>query len=95
MIRPEALCTGVGQLFTAREAGASTYREPCSALPSTLTLNFMQMGKDMPVANDEVFGIDKAENTTSWCNFAMLRADHVARRSSRLKAGASRKRFWT
>ncbi len=34
------------------------------------------MGKDVPKANDEAFGIEAAERDTYWCNLAMVRVDH-------------------
>ena len=34
------------------------------------------MGKEVPKANDKVFGIEAAERNTYWCNLAMVRADH-------------------
>ena len=34
------------------------------------------MGKEVPKANDEAFGIEAAERNTYWCNLAMVRADH-------------------
>ncbi len=34
------------------------------------------MGRDVPKANDEVFGIESAERNTYWCNLAMVRADY-------------------
>ena len=34
------------------------------------------MGKAVPAANDEVLGIEEAERSTYWCNFAMVREDY-------------------
>ncbi len=34
------------------------------------------MGKDVPKANDEAFGVEAAERNTYWCNLAMVRADY-------------------
>ncbi|KAI1784838.1 hypothetical protein LXA43DRAFT_1040821 [Ganoderma leucocontextum] len=34
------------------------------------------MGKEVPKANDEAFGIEAAERNTYWCNLAMVRADY-------------------
>ncbi|KAI0710882.1 hypothetical protein C8Q76DRAFT_739026 [Earliella scabrosa] len=34
------------------------------------------MGKEVPQANDEAFGVKESERNTYWCNFAMVRSDY-------------------
>ena len=34
------------------------------------------MGKEVPQANDEAFGVKESERNTYWCNFAMVRGDY-------------------
>ena len=48
-------------------------------MPLSTTLTLVQMGKEVPRANDEVLGIPEAERTTYWCNFAMVRADYQSK----------------
>ncbi|KAI0710872.1 hypothetical protein C8Q76DRAFT_694860 [Earliella scabrosa] len=100
MVRPLALCPGVGQFFSARDETGALVGFTLFSLPGQLMCSTPEqqafglfdlmgklspegqkyyaetMGKAVPAANDEVLGIEEAERSTYWCNFAMVREDY-------------------
>ncbi|KAI0710859.1 hypothetical protein C8Q76DRAFT_74304 [Earliella scabrosa] len=100
VIRPLALCPGVGHLFTARDETGALVGFTLYSLPGKLACStpeqqaygmtdFMKklspegrayyadtIGKKVPAAYNDLFGIEAMPRKAYWCNFAMVREEH-------------------
>ena len=65
-----------GRAYYPEAVSAGSISHPLEQRVLTVVTACHQMGKAVPLANDEMIGIKDAERSTYWCNLAMVRKDY-------------------